>query len=197
MCNVTGCEKKIFGHGYCNAHYKKWRKYGNPEHGRVNAPAGEPMKFIEDNIGFDGDDCLIWPYCKDRYGNISTFDGFKKSTMPASRMMCLAAHGKPPSADHHAAHECGNAHCVNPTHLSWKTPKENGEDKVTHKTSARCDDNGQAVLRPGEADVIRGLAGTFHDRKEMTQEQVGAMFGISQSQVSRIVLRKSWEPHAS
>ena len=29
-CNVDGCETKRFGHGYCNMHYKRWKKNGEP-----------------------------------------------------------------------------------------------------------------------------------------------------------------------
>lgn len=29
-CTVKGCNSGHFGHGYCNRHYKRWRKYGDP-----------------------------------------------------------------------------------------------------------------------------------------------------------------------
>lgn len=29
-CEVEGCSNPRFGHGYCNAHYKRWRKTGDP-----------------------------------------------------------------------------------------------------------------------------------------------------------------------
>ena len=28
-CSVEGCERSHFGRGYCNAHYKRWRKTGH------------------------------------------------------------------------------------------------------------------------------------------------------------------------
>jgi hypothetical protein len=30
QCKVDNCSSTNFGHGYCNKHYKKWRKYGDP-----------------------------------------------------------------------------------------------------------------------------------------------------------------------
>ncbi len=29
-CEVEGCNSLRFGHGYCNMHYKRWRKTGDP-----------------------------------------------------------------------------------------------------------------------------------------------------------------------
>lgn len=29
-CKVAPCGRKVFGHGYCNMHYKRWRKTGDP-----------------------------------------------------------------------------------------------------------------------------------------------------------------------
>jgi hypothetical protein len=30
VCKIEGCERVRFGHGYCNAHYSRWRRYGDP-----------------------------------------------------------------------------------------------------------------------------------------------------------------------
>jgi hypothetical protein len=30
ICQVSDCEAKHFGLGYCSKHYKRWRKYGDP-----------------------------------------------------------------------------------------------------------------------------------------------------------------------
>lgn len=29
-CSINGCEKKVFGHGWCNTHYCRWRRHGDP-----------------------------------------------------------------------------------------------------------------------------------------------------------------------
>ena len=30
VCKVDGCDRYVFGHGFCNMHYKRWKKTGNP-----------------------------------------------------------------------------------------------------------------------------------------------------------------------
>jgi hypothetical protein len=30
LCTVDGCSSVCFGHGYCNKHYKRWKKHGDP-----------------------------------------------------------------------------------------------------------------------------------------------------------------------
>lgn len=30
ICSIPGCDKPVHGHGYCIAHYERWRRYGAP-----------------------------------------------------------------------------------------------------------------------------------------------------------------------
>lgn len=83
---------------------------------------------------YDGarDECITWPFWKNRkgYGRIQV----KLRHVRVHRLVCFWRHGPPPSPNHHAAHECGNAACCNPNHISWKTPTENEHDKARHGT---------------------------------------------------------------
>lgn len=40
LCEVPNCGRARFGHGFCNAHYKRWRKSGDPGSAELRAPRG-------------------------------------------------------------------------------------------------------------------------------------------------------------
>lgn len=184
ICSVCGCDKPVIARGWCDAHYRRWRRHGDPTAGRV--AHGAPAKWLEEHVGFGGDECLRWPYgCgDDGYGRVAQ-DG---SWPRASRIMCIMAHGEPPSPTHHACHSCGKGHeaCVNPRHLYWGTPIENAADRVRHGTHLKGEDCASAKLTVDQVREIRRLS------LSLPQREVADRFGISKQRVSKIVRREQW-----
>lgn len=185
ICIIHGCESKVFGRGWCNAHYKRWWRYGDPLLGRT--AEGDPQKYLHDVVLiYDGDDCLTWPFGRSSagYGLLSQHGQMAL----VSRMVCEAANGPPPSSNHHAAHSCGLGHtgCVAKRHLSWKTPRENAADKITHGTAILGEDSPNAKLKVSQVIEIRQLRG------RMSQGDIGDLFGISSSHVCAIQMRRAW-----
>lgn len=187
-CSIEGCAKLRKTRGWCTAHYEKWRKYGTPHGGKTNTPWGDPLRYFREVVlAYDGDDCLTWPYGKDRHGYGQVHINGRKHTV--SRMVCDAVSGPPPSDNLDAAHSCGRGHlaCVTKAHLSWKTRAENMADAIEAGTIAR----GERKVRSSklkEADVtsIRSLRGSI------SQRQLAEQFGISQQTVSDIHAGKIW-----
>lgn len=100
------------------------------------APRNYRIDWIKQHSNYQGDDCIKYPL---HGGDKSWSLEYRGKQVRAARVMCIEANGEPPSDDvhaFHAAHSCGNGNigCLNPNHLSWKTPKENQADRLIHGT---------------------------------------------------------------
>jgi hypothetical protein len=139
-----------------------------------NKGNGAGIQFLKGLLTYQGDDCVVWPLSRDgRVGRGRV--GWNGKQYWAHRLMCILAHGEPPTPEHQAAHECGKGHygCVNPRHLSWKTNSENQLDRAKNGNALRSSTGNHSALTPAQIETIRALKG----RK--TQMQIAGMFGVS------------------
>lgn len=148
---------------------------------------GPAQDFLKVAMDYDGDDCLIWPFATTKAGYPMVWSKGKFTV--ASRVLCEMVHGAPPTADHQAAHSCGKGHhgCMAKRHLSWKSPAENGADKVLHGTSIRWSRNPNCVLTEQDVRAIRGLGG------KITQVEIARQFGVAQTTIGKILRREKWQ----
>lgn len=187
VCSIPNCGKPVQARGWCAAHYKRWNLHGDPLGDVVlKTSKGAALRYLEETVlTYAGMDCLIWPFhrSKEGYGRLN--DG--RSTM-THRIVCESINGPPPSGQHEAAHSCGNGHlgCVTPRHLSWKTPKENSDDKLSHGTMVSGEQHGKAKLSENQVREIWALRGQF------SQREIASRFGVTQSLISRIYLGLAW-----
>lgn len=181
-CSVEGCDKTAVTRGWCPDHYSRWRLHGDPTAGRIPRNAAKNF-LLNVAVPFESNECLEWPYMKDRtgYGQLQ-WNGEKQ---PAHRVVCKIRHGNPLSEDLHAAHNCGNRKCVNPNHLRWATALENAADKHAHGTVHYGADHHNTRISPEIVSQIRMLNGVF------SQKRIGQMFGLRVSSVNRILNFKS------
>lgn len=185
ICSIPDCGKPVHGHGFCMAHYGRWRRYGDPQAGRT--PNGEPLYFIEQvALNYLEDDCLAWPYGRFADGRAQMNVGGRPRRV--SRVVCERAYGAPPDPSYHAAHSCGNGHlgCVNPRHLRWATRSENMAEMVAHGNSNRGQKSPNSKLSEAQVLEIRALAGTVSHR------QIGRLYGITHYHVACIIRRECW-----
>ena len=182
ICSVEECNKPTRARGLCVAHYKRWERHGCPTKG--GTPMGARPKWIEENKGHLGNECLIWPYSRTEhgYGQIKIRG---RSTL-ASHAMCVAAHGDPPKIGMQAAHSCGNGHlgCVNPRHLRWATRKENMADAKIHGTWVHGERQGGSKLTRKQVLRIRASNGPH--------QHIAAQYGIARQTVAKIKLGRIW-----
>jgi hypothetical protein len=148
--------------------------------GRSNKGKSACREWLHDHAGYQGDDCLIWPFSGPRgYGHFKC--NGKRSY--AHRYMCTLVHGDPPSVKHQASHSCGRGHegCVHPLHLSWKTQSENQLDRRIHGTTKRNRDGWVGKVTMAQVEEMRRLAPT------KTQDQLAEMFDTSRGNVQFIL----------
>lgn len=186
VCKIDGCDKPAKAHGWCGAHYKKWRIYGDPKAGAERSqPYGVRRRWLNSHLGLDSPECLLYPFSQNPNGySIITLPGGRM--MSAHRYMCTATNGAPPSTEHEVAHSCGNRQCVNPRHLRWATKSENAADRLTHGTDPRGSKNGNAKLSEADVREIVSLRGIE------TGRSLAKRFGVTAAQISNIQLRRQW-----
>lgn len=184
LCLIEGCGKPNKARGFCNLHYQRLLKHGDPLGGGTSI--GEPQRFFEEIAQYNGDECLAWPFAhnKNGYGRMRV-DG---KMVYVTRRLCEEVNGPPPTPKHEAAHSCGNGHegCVTKRHLEWKTPSENQADKLTHGTHNRGERQGASKLTETQAREILAFKG-----KE-TQRSIAERFGVSRTAVSQIHCGRNW-----
>lgn len=185
LCDVAGCGRLGKRRGWCFKHYQRWKVHGDPL--IVLKPWGEAKRFFEETVlSYEGDECLIWPYCRDKIG-YARLD-FGGCLRQVARLVCEDTCGPPPTPEHEAAHSCGKGHlgCVAKRHLSWKTHTENMADKLIHGTHSRGERSGTAKLCEQDVRAIRALKGV------RPQTKIAVDFGISRTQVRSIHSGRKW-----
>lgn len=186
ICSIPDCGKPHSGRGFCGKHIQRLRKYGDPLFfkGTENGSVGEFYNTVV--LAYDGDECLTWPFTKNLHGRAQM--GKDGRMRDVHRLVCEEEHGPPPTPKHNAAHSCGKGHlaCVAKNHLSWKTPKENQADRLTHGTSNRGENNPRAQLSEAQAREIIALRG------QERQKAIAEKFGVSLNCISKIHAGISW-----
>lgn len=97
----------------------------------------------------------------------------------------------------HIMHSCDRRSCVNPSHLSLGTAKENRQDCLSKGRSVFANgdavarkgtDNGRAVLSEDDVRQIRSLLNSG-----ITQKTIAKQFGVSPATVGFIAIKKIWK----
>jgi hypothetical protein len=157
-------------------------------------PIGAVQNWLAVHKNYSGDDCLIWPFMRDKsgYGLVAApyRQDRKRRKFFAHRIICEMAHGPMPFADAVAAHyvcENGSGGCVNPKHIRWSTAEQNYRDRIVFERIPRGEGNGHAKLTENQVKDIYARAHRGEQNKSLAAE-----YGIDRSQVSNIRYQKAW-----
>ena len=185
-CSVEGCSNPVKTRGWCVTHYHRFVRHGAPE-GSGRTIRGSAKQFILDNACYQGYDCLIWPYGRSSKHGYAVIRKEHFGAGLAHRAMCIVAHGNPPSPIHEAAHSCGKGHegCVNPMHLSWKTPTENNRDKQRHGTQPW----GEQMWHMAKLTLAQARECKYGLQ---TSRYYASTFGVTDDTIRRIRRNETW-----
>lgn len=182
ICTIPNCSNYRVGRGFCDMHYRRWKRHGDPLNG--GPQLGAPLVFMEQAISTETEECVIWPFALNNsgYGSLAV-DG---KSIGAHRYACECANGPPPSPQHEAAHSCNNRPCINGKHLRWATKVENEADTLVHGTRSVGEKHGISKLTEDQVREIRALSG------KMLQHEIADLYGVTQTTISCIVRGQTW-----
>jgi len=156
-------------------------KFMRDESTRQRARFGKPFDsyLVRSETG-----CLLWTgkTDKDGYGRRGVRIGEKR----AHRHAYTLANGSIPDGLL-VRHTCDTPACCEPQHLVLGSQLENMKDKVERDRQAKGSKGGKAKLTD---DMVREIRDLYSSG--MTQKDIAAMFPVTQSSVSLIVMRKQW-----
>lgn len=191
LCSIDGCASPKVARSWCNKHWKRWRKWGDPM--RTDLPRGPAAARFWPKVDKDSEaGCWIWTAARDAWG----YGIFRKSAyVPARahRWTYEQAYGPIPEGML-VCHKCDNPPCVNPAHLFLGTDLDNNRDRAAKGRSSRTnspvgENSWRAKLTTQEVMEIRAryAAGGIYYR-ELAEE-----YGVSTNHIGRLVRGDEWK----
>lgn len=187
VCSVSGCDLKVYGHGWCSKHYMRWKRNGDPTV-RLRAKRGGTHEekfrhFMPGDPPRDGS-CWEWAGSTNDKG-YGIFMSADRKPIRAHRVAYQIFKGEEPGPV--LRHTCDNPPCCNPDHLLQGTFEDNSRDMVERGRSRTGQRHPHAKLTDADVIEMRRL------REEgVTLPELAAVYGIAKSNVHFIVTRQTW-----
>lgn len=207
-CVFENCTRPVVARGLCCGHYQQNRR-GKPLADLV--PRSDEERFWErvDKNGPVHSDlgtrCWIWTGARTKRGY--GFFSVGGKTKPTHRFSWEIENGDIPEGDgYHGTrvlHHCDNPPCVNPAHLFLGSNTDNVADCVskgrnafgTRNRHAKIDENCVVAIR----NIYRSCGGRtrYRDPRYVSQQTLARWFGITVSNLARVISGNIWAERVS
>ena len=187
QCDYPDCGRKHVAHGHCAGHRAQLARGQKlrPLHPRLitNNLATRLRTYAPEGAL---NECWEWTLARNKgYGVISTHGSRIRGAHTVAWE--LANNQKlPPGMV--IRHSCDNPPCTNPAHLLLGTHADNVADRVRRGRQLSGEQMTHSKLTEFNARAIRAL----YARGGVYQWELAKMFGVSQSNISLIILGKAW-----
>lgn len=195
LCSLPECRNQYRTNGFCNVHYLRWRKWGNPKFVAIlNTPAPPSERFWRKvSASPTNEGCLVWNGARDACGYGTFMASRKRGIVRAHRFAWETVHGPIPTAAE-ICHRCDNPPCVRVDHLFLSTHAGNMTDMKAKGRSARGVTSGAAKhAKKLTAEAAREIRQRYaSDPTLSSRVQIASDYGVSRWMVDRIVEGKAW-----
>jgi hypothetical protein len=181
-CTFANCTKKHYGHGFCSAHYQKWKANGSPESKR-----DFPLEELFQRKTIRQGDCWIWQgSTAGKYGKVWRRED-QGGTITAHRLSYIHHKGPIPEGMI-VMHSCDTPRCVNPDHLSVGTWQDNMHDMAAKGRAVRRGPTGTScAMSKLNDDLVREIRSTNEPIPALAER-----LGITTRTIHDVRSRKTW-----
>jgi len=196
-CSIYGCEKPHVARGYCESHYRRLKRHGDPRGKAWWSELTPEERFWTKTDRRTKNEC--WPWTGSRRGRKPhqygcVWDGtYRPNGSPnqigAHRFAYELLIGPVPDGLE-VCHHCDNPLCVNPDHLYAGTHSQNMQDIISRgRANNRGDRNGRAKLSSEQIAEIRNRAtGRYGEISQLARE-----YGVASGTMSKILKHQTWQ----
>ena len=181
VCTIDGCDSKHEAKGFCDKHYQKFKKYGDPL--KVVKPTanmdvlGRFYHYANKSVG-----CWEWSGEIDKYGYGKIFDNGKRKL---SHRFSYELHFGVFDFSLYVLHKCDNPRCVNPDHLFLGTAKDNYDDAKSKNRHSHGGMHGNSKATKEDVLFIRS--------SRLSLRKLSDILNLDSSTISAIRRFKTWK----
>lgn len=181
MCSIEGCGTRVYGRGWCEKHYTRWRRHGDPlksDRATTDMTVEQQLLFLSREDKTTG--CRVWH----KTSHQNPYGVFKKQK---PHRVAYETWVGPIPEGLIVRHKCDNPPCINPDHLETGTQADNIRDMVErgryrHGRKYRGPKHVRASLTAKEAEAIR----LEHEKGVLTKEMLAEAYGVSRTTIIRV-----------